>query len=953
MNDFKERIIAFLKSRIFPLFLIMAFLMGVVIARIFSLQIVHGEEYVDNFSLTAQKTRDIKATRGNIYDRNGVLLAYNDLSYSVAMSDVVASGKNKNQTLNSIILRTVQILESNHDSLSCVFNIYLDDDDNYCFAVEGSQLSRFLADIYGEKNFNDLTYEQKNANPDQIIDYLISSKKFGVGTVLTDQNGETSFAPGMGYTKKEILSICNIRYNLSLNGYQKYLTTTIAKDISDESVAAIMENCNLLDGVSIQEDTVRRYNYPQYFSAIIGYTGQISQAEYDTYVQTNPNYSLNDMVGKTGIEYSMESYLQGTKGSETFYVDNLGKVIETTNIISPVAGNDIYLTIDAKLQMALYRLLEQKIAGIILVNLENAKVAKDEGRSTGIAIYEVYETLFTNNVIDIKRLSKDFAGETEKAVYSRFLSYQESIIDKLRNEMLNGNTKYNKLSTEMQVYESYIVNYIGSSNVGVLKKGEIDASDPVYKNWREDENISIKEFLLYAISQNWIDISKLKLESDYADSSEIYASLVEYVLEKLVNNSEFSKKLYKYMIYNGVISPQEVCILLWEQDVVQISNAEINALKSGRITPYSFMYSLIENLKLTPAQLALEPCSGSIVVANVNTGEPLAIVSYPGYDNNRLSGNADAAYLAKLNEDNSKPLWNYATQQRTAPGSTFKMLSAIAGLEEGVIDLYSQIQCTGQFDKLTGSIHKCWAYPGSHGKLNVTGGIANSCNNFFYEVGYRLAYDGNGYNDPYGISRLYKYADMFGLSEKSGVEITESEPNVSDQYPVVSAIGQGTNNFTTVGLSRYVTAVANGGTVYTYSLINKIQDASGSIIKVYVPQVRNEVIISVDKWNAIHKGMREVCEKKTYFNSFPIRVAGKTGTAQEATNKPNHALFVCYAPYDTPAISTTIRIANGYSSEYAAQLGRDVLSYYFQVQPEEELITGKATSTSNAASNGD
>lgn len=953
MIDFKERLISFVQSRIFPLFLVLFVVLFVLVTKIFSLQIVHGDEYISNFTLRTKKDVAIDAVRGNIYDRNGVLLAYNDLSYSVIISDTIASGPEKNETLNHIILQMVSIIEENGDDISSDFSIYLDENENYCFSVEGTQKNRFIADIYGKILFDDLTPEQKNANPDQIIDYLCGTSKFGIGTKMVDHEGKTSFATQMGYNKKQVLDLCNIRYNLSLNGYQKYLSTTIASDVSQKTVASIMENSDVLEGVSIREETIRKYNYPQYYSSIIGYTGRINQAEYEEYSLINPDYSTSDIVGKTGIEYSMEQELQGKKGSKTIYVDNLGKILETTDVVKPVAGNDVYLTIDTELQVGVYRLLEQKIAGIILAKLENAKEAKDQGRSTGIAIYEVYAALFNNNVIDIGHMSKSYAGDTESAVYSKYLVYKANTLNKISTELKETGTVYNKLSTEMQVYESYIVTLLGSSNYGLLKTSEIDTTDPMFKKWREDETISLKQFLTYAISKEWVDVTKLSLKSEFADSSEIYEALVDYTIEKLDSSSEFSKKLYKYMLLGNVISPKEVCIILWEQDVIQVSSKEINALKSGAITPYSFIYGLIEDLKLTPAQLALMPCSGSVVIADVNTGEPLALVSYPGYDNNRLSNNADASYLAKLNQDNSKPLWNYATQQRSAPGSTFKMVSSVAGLEEGVITLSSTLPCSGPFEKLQGSSHKCWVYPGSHGNLTVTGAIAHSCNNYFYEVGYRLANDGGGYNDPYGISRLYIYADAFGLSETSGVEITESEPKVSDQYPVVSAIGQGTHNYTTVGLSRYVTAVANSGTVYEYSLISKIVDSGGNLLKIYTPTIRNQIYLDTAEWNAIHSGMRQVIEMKAFFNDFVVKVAGKTGTAQEATNRPNHALFVCYAPYENPSISVTIRIANGYASDYTAQLGKDVLSYYFEPDLRETLISGKATTTANAASNGD
>lgn len=954
--DFKENLINFLLSRFALLFLALALIAAILVNRIFQLQIVHGDEYMDNFTLSIEKQVEIPSARGNIYDRNGVLLAYNELAYSVTITDTIESGNGKNATLNTIIYNLIHLIEDSGDEIISDFKIYVDENGNYHYAVEGNTLLRFLADIYGRKTIQDLSYEERTATPEDVITYLAGENKFGIGSYFSDEEGKTTtFVMGMGYSREDILKIINIRYNLSLNAFQKYISTEVATDVSEKTVATIMENSNILQGVAIEEDTIRRYNNSIYFAPIIGYTGKISQEEYELLSAENPNYSTNDVVGKTGIEYSMESQLQGIKGTETVYVDNLGKIIEVQNVVPPVAGNDIYLTIDSELQMAIYRLLEQKIAGILVSRIENAKEIEQSGRNVMIPIYDVYFALFNNNVIDINHLSKDYAGATESTVYQAFLAKQESVFSKLREEMMETDTPYRSLSKEYQVYESFIISMLSSNDYGVLDTDSIDATDSVYQSWKVQESISIHEFLSYAISMNWIDITKLDLESQYSDSSEIYAALVDYIIEHLATNTDFSKKLYRYMLLNDNITGKQVCMLLWEQDVIQVSEERISQLSSGRISSYSFMVSLISNLDITPAQLGLEPCSGSCVVTNPNTGEVLALVSYPGYDNNRLANTADSAYLAALTSDLSRPLWNYATQQRTAPGSTFKMISSVAGIEEGVITLGETITCRGVFDdKLPGTVPpKCWVYPGSHGALTLSGAIENSCNIYFYEVGYRLANNGSGYNDSVGMERIYRYADMFGLSEKTGVEIAESEPQVSTQYPVASAIGQGNHNYTTVGLARYVTAIANSGTVYNLSLIEGIHNPNGEILYQYTPNIRNHVDISNDLWNAIHLGMRRVIERKSYYNDFPIACAGKTGTAQEASNKPNHALFVGYAPYNNPEIALAVRIANGYYSDYAAQFGKDVFTYYFGLKDDTELINGEATEAVGGSANND
>jgi penicillin-binding protein 2 len=329
-----------------------------------------------------------------------------------------------------------------------------------------------------------------------------------------------------------------------------------------------------------------------------------------------------------------------------------------------------------------------------------------------------------------------------------------------------------------------------------------------------------------------------------------------------------------------------------------------------------------------------------VVVVDNHTGDVLAMVSYPGYDNNKMANSVDAAYYAKLMADKSTPSLNFATQYKAAPGSTFKMVTATAGLMEDSIELDTLIRCTGVFTEITPS-PRCWSTWG-HGNQNLTNAITNSCNYYFYQVGYNLSFENGQYHEDKGINLLAKYADMYGLSEKSGVEVTEYEPDVSDEYPVHSAIGQGANSFTTVGLARYVATVANSGVCYNLTLLDKMTDSEKEVLEEYAPQVRNTIDMPGAYWNAIHTGMRGVVQNKAYFSDLAVNVAGKTGTAEQTASRPSHALFVCYAPYEDPEITIATRIPFGYSSDYAAQTTRDIIEYYYGLTDREDLITGTA-----------
>ncbi len=950
-NNIKEGIIKFITSRAVIVSGVLIILGCILVYRLFSLQVINGEYYLDTFKLKIKKEKTIQAARGNIYDRNGKLLAYNELANSVTIEDVYKSGSGRHKAINTTLNELIDIIEKNGDSVDQDFGIIVNDANFYEFTVEGNQLLRFLADVYGHASVNDLKYEEKTKTADEVIEDMC--KNFKIGD-YEDPDDSSTFVPGKGYTKDRALKILNIRYNMSQNSYQKYIDTTVASDVSEKTVADVMENASNLAGVSIEESTARKYVDSIYFSQLLGYTGKISEDELASLIQENPTYGLNDTVGKSGIEQSMESVLQGTKGSETVYVDNTGQVIETSNYVDSVAGNDVYLTIDKELTEACYNIIEQSLAGILASKIQNVKTYTYTSTSSSsnivIPIYDVYYAIFDNDVIDISHLNAADAKESERAVYEQFVTKNASVLAEIEAELTDKKTPYDQLSKEYQWYMSHIASMLYSD--GIIDSSKVDREDEMYIAWTKDETISLAEYLKYTIAMNWVDVSKLSIDNQYADSEEIFNQIVRYVGKELSQDYDFQTRLYKYLLLDGYISGTQVCNILVEQGNIHVDEEELGLWERGGESAYSFMLNRISNLDITPAQLALDPCTGSMVVTDVNSGDVLAIVSYPGYDNNLMANGVDAAYYAKLRSDNSNPLYNYATQQKTAPGSTFKMVSATAGLTEGVITADSVIYCGGIFEKFNPG-PRCWIYPRGHGGLNVTGGIRNSCNVFFYEVGYRLGLTGGNYSPEIGLQKLAKYADLYGLTEKSGIEIAESEPQVSDQDAVRSAIGQGSHSYTTVGLARYVTTVANNGTCYNLTLIDKTTDSNGNLLEDYSATIRNTVDMPASYWNAIHTGMRQVVQDKSYYANLGVAVAGKTGTAQESASRPNHSLFVCYAPYEKPEIAIATRIAYGYTSSYAAQITKEALSYYFELRDEDDIISGTAQTLQDGATNAD
>lgn len=957
-KEFKDSLLNFITSRIFVLMLVFICFFAILLGRVFLLQIIHGEDYAESFTMKIKKEINIASTRGKIYDRNGEILADNVLSYSVTIEDNgnYRNSREKNATLNKTIAKVIKIVESHGDSMVSDFGIIYEDGE-YVFTQSGTSLLRFKADVYGRKTIDDLEPAERIATAEEMMEYLCGSDRYYISRdAYTDEQKEAYDIPEEDYTPEEKLKLVNVRYAMSLNGYKRYVATTIASDVSDQTVAEILENQYHLQGIDIAQSSLRVYPDAEYFASLIGYIGKPSQEELDSLKLENENYELNDIVGKAGIEQYMETSLQGTKGNRTIYVDSVGNVLEVEKEVQPEPGKDLYLTIDKDLQMAVYDILEQRLAGVLVSKIRNMKEYVASPNSSAahilIPIYDVYYALINNHVIDATHFKKEDATELERSVQERFEVRLEKTVDQIMGELQSDAPKaYQDLTIDMKNFMSYIVSDILMGTSNILMKDAIDTDDPTYIAWTTDEVISLKEYLEYAISMNWVDVSGLEVESPYLNSEEIYAVLMEYISTELQNDVDFHNMLYKYIILDDVVTGKEVCLLLYEQGVLEYDEETIGRLKNGTLSAYDFMIDKISNLEITPAQLALEPCSAGCVITDPNTGDVLACVSYPGYDNNRLTNTMDSAYYAALNKDQSKPLYSRATQEQTAPGSTFKPISSVAGLEEGVIGPNELIKATGVFTEAYGS-PTCWIYNeyhGSHGSINVVDAIKVSCNYFFYETAFRLGGGRSvGYSSDKALSLLAKYAAEFGLDAKSGLEIPENSPRISDSDGIRSAIGQGTNLYSVSQIARYVSAIANRGTVYNITLLDKLTDSEGNTIEDYSASVYNNIDISDTSWYSIQEGLHQVALNTNAFKDLDLSIAGKTGTAQQSKRHPNHALFMGYAPYEDPQIAITIRIANGYTSANAAAMAADIFKYYFGLAEEEDLLTGTASAATTA-----
>lgn len=351
-----------------------------------------------------------------------------------------------------------------------------------------------------------------------------------------------------------------------------------------------------------------------------------------------------------------------------------------------------------------------------------------------------------------------------------------------------------------------------------------------------------------------------------------------------------------------------------------------------------------------------EITGGAAVVVNVKTGEPLAIASWPTYDVTTIIEN----YSDLLKAENA-PLFNRALMGAYAPGSVFKPCTAIAALSEGIVNTEEEIKCEGVYTRYAseGYAPECWIWssiPGehyTHGELNVTGALLNSCNYFFYSVGNFL-----------GIDNLEKYARDFGLGESTGIELVETKGNMSSEDThmdyagtewrigdtLQAAIGQSDSIFSPLQLAEYCAAVANSGTRHSASILKSVRNYDYSE-EVFTRQseVMSTVTSAQYNWDAVHDGMFEVANNwqneavAKYFIDLPQsqRAAAKTGTAQKGENIVNDAIFICYAPFDDPEVAVAIVVERGKAGANCAFMARQILDVYFNIKSYSDSSEGE------------
>lgn len=447
-----------------------------------------------------------------------------------------------------------------------------------------------------------------------------------------------------------------------------------------------------------------------------------------------------------------------------------------------------------------------------------------------------------------------------------------------------------------------------------------------------------------------------KRKSTYSQNDIIGKTGIEAVFEEYLKGKNGTKQID--MAVDGTTTAEYIAKeAVAGSDIVLTIDANLQKITEDALV------SNIQKIASGDFGKAYDAKAGAAVVMNVNTGEVLAMASYPDYTPSDFVGGISNENWAKYRDNTSKPLVNKAMQNSYSPGSTFKMVTAIAGLESNTINLSTKINDTGIYKKYRDFQPRCWIYTDyhiGHGYLDVSGAIEKSCNYFFYETA-----------DKMGIENLVKYAKYFGLGNKTGIELPSetagalaSKETWSKLHPqnepwgpgqvLQAAIGQSDNEFSPLQMARYISMLANGGQKVDVSIVKTIRNADGSEVsreeinqfinkKLGLEQDNTENLeINQNYLKAVLEGMKSVTSDTSgtayiRFKDFDITVGGKTGSA-EAPNNQVHAWFVGFAPFEDPEIAIVVMVENGGHGNYTAEVVRNIMAEYFgmNVQNVEE-----------------
>ncbi len=923
MNKFFERIAELAKSRIFLLLCGFILLFLTLTGRLFYLQIIHGEQSQQDLKLSIMRELTIPASRGNIYDRYGRPLAANQVAFSVKIDDSITSEiENKNEMLYNLVVSLEEKGEAVEDTLPITQKPY-----SFTFPADDKDAEKKWKQSVG------LDKKQLKMSAEEAMAYL--ENKFDIPSGCDETLKRKIISLGIAIPDK----------NLMLASLIQLLEENNETMVDEFPISSAQPYTFLFDGNDSKEQSWKE-QFGMRGDALSYNAAQTVDYLVD-YFDIPENLSYNTKRKILSLRYNLYQYRYKKYQPVTVALEISSKTVAN---------------------------LEEKQDSFPGVMIDT-----DSLRTYPLGEYFSHILGYIRKISDTEFAEFQQNGYVEKYGYTQTDIVGKSGIEKVKETALNGEDgkmlvevdnvgrRISTIETKQPVSGKDVFLTIDEDlQVAAYDYLEETLTDVLISKLtaasKKDYPITLKQFFISMVQVDSLSLKKIMAS---ADGQQMY--LKQIILDEKANidisekeDKDLARQILTDAIETGRITSKQLILCLVEQGKITADENYLNRIQAGAITPLSVVIEKLRAKELRPSDTDLDPCSGSVVVSDVNTGETLALVTYPSYDNNELVNNFNNEYYnSLLNNEYTTPLVNRPLSQNKAPGSTFKMITAIAGLESGTISPNTTIRDEGTFTKTGIPYAKCWiaANGTTHGSINVSTALEVSCNYFFYELAYRMGNASTG-DSLKSIATLNEYMDAFGLNSPSGIEIGGDMPNMAspdykeyitkmrnpdattsqtrwvDGDTIRTAIGQSVNNYAPVHMTKYIATLANGGTRYKMHLIDKVENPDKTIFEQTETEIENILQVSPKNLEAVYEGMRLVTQGpkgtlRGVFSNFPVDVAAKSGTAQENLNRSSHTWFVGFAPYDEPQISVTVMIPYGEaSSSPAAVVAKKVIAEY-------------------------
>ena len=900
------------KNRIFVMLCGIIVLFAIIVVRLFSLQVIHGADYEESITASVSKKLPVPAPRGNIYDRYGRPLATNTAAYCVQVDGSVTLEFDKEETQELAAALTEALWtkgETSTDSLPITKKA------PYRFTFDGTEEEQQTRETRW-KNSIGLEKKQRDMTAEECLQWLYET--YEAPAAFTEAQKRTYVSLCMSDDR----NLMALTLAMKLTDFGEEITDELP--LAKEAPYSFQFNGNKnrekswkesmgMDGEEIYFDSLQTLDYLRdYFGLPEGLPGDLIRStlgiRYSMYLQRYQQFQTvnvaTDISDKT-LAYveenqdtfpcviidtiSLREYPQGK-----YFSHILGYIRQMTendyalyqNDVD-ADGNPIYSQADIVGQDGMEKLFERELNGTdgqVLIEVDN------QGRRMSV--------IDSTEPIPGKDLFLTLDSELQKTAY-------DALENELRKAVLTKLTTTGKNSVStLELFQSMInVNHISAQDMLYAEEG------------------TVQHTVYLRLKQVHPDF-----DPEQEDAAEVAKEFLQDALEK------------------GNVTVRELTLMMIEQEHLPVTAQEKADIEAGA-SPLSLIIKKLSNGEMSPADTGLDPCTGSVFVTQVGTGEVLASVTYPSYDNNELVNTFNNSYYNDLLQDGNTPLVNRPLKQKKASGSTFKMITALAGLETETITPETLITDKGIFKDTGIPYARCWIYSntgGTHKDLTVSHALEVSCNYFFYELAYRMGNVTTG-NSANSITTLNEYMAAFGLNNYTGLELDEYGPTMAspankeravktfnpdattsqtrwtDGDTIRTAIGQSINSYTPAQITKYISTLANGGTLYKLHMVDHVQNPDGTLHSKVEETVENVITFKEENLQAVYHGMWLVSngERGTLrgiFDDLPIDVAAKTGTAEEDKNRNSHTWFVCFAPYDDPQIAITVMIPFGENS---------------------------------------